>query len=804
MVIPMTASIYRAVFLIAFATLLFEVTLTRILSFTIWYHFAYVIISTALLGYGAAGALLAVRSEIGRRDPMATIGLLAVCAGLSSGAAVGVISAFPFDPMQIFSSPRHASILLVYQLAVAVPFFFSGLAISLALRDAAEQVDRLYFWDLVGAGAAACIAVPLMNSLTPPGAALASTALFSAVGAACWRHSARRVAAIAAAGLLSFAALFASHIHFEPAASKHLALHIYMQKMKPVFSKWTALFRTDVVASDPTAFDFTNQDEWGISLASPEPIQPFWGFITHDASAGTSIYDLKQGRLDFLDDHTQRMPYLVVPEAPNVLVIGVGGGRDVIAADRFGASQITGVELDPVTIDLLREDHFGISDDFFRQEHIRLVPGEGRHFVAANDDRFDLIQITAVDTLAAQSSGAYVLAENYLYTVEAFSEYLDHLTPGGLLCVTTGHLDDVNPKSSGRMVSVAREVLRRRGVTNPGDHIAVITSRTMFANVMVKPVAFSADELQRLAAEADRLEFVPLWLRGAEGKPIFRALADAKGPAHERALREARYVLTPTTDDSPFFFRFYRWKDLLDLRDPLGAEHTTALGQIVLVVLLLLLTLLAAFFILGPLVVFGRRGTGGPIGQRLGVLFYFGAVGIGFMLFEISLMQRFVLFLGYPTYSLTVTLAALLIFLGCGSFLSRRFVGREQRVLPLAVVGIAVLALGYGTLMPAAQALMLPMSLPIRVTFTVAVLAPLGLLLGMFFPLGIRQVLRLHEDLVPWAWAINGCASVTGTVLAVVLAMGIGFTGVWTISVVLYACGVAALLLATGRRPSEA
>lgn len=791
--------LFRGVFLVALATLLFEISLTRVLSYTIWYHFAYVAIATALLGYGASGTLLAVRPEIGVPHLSQTLYRCGLFAAVSSMAVLAMISLLPFDPMQITTRASQAGLFVLYQLAIAVPFFFSGLAISLALRAAAQRVDRLYFWDLLGAGVGAAIAVWLMNQLTPPGAAVVAAAAFAGAGVAFSTNPGGQRRALALTLLLAMLSSFAGRIPFTLAESKHQAFHINVLKMVPVFTHWTALFRTDVLEKRAAEPRLENRWEWGLSPTAGE-IQWPWGFVSHDGTAGTGFYDLRAGQLDFLDQHILRLPYLVAPPSPRVLVIGVGGGRDIITALRYGASHVTGVELDPITVEIIRDDPFGITDGFFRQPAISLIAGEGRHFVKRTPERFDLIQLTGVDTLSAQTSGAYVLAENYLYTVEAFHDYLDHLNPGGVLSITTGHLDNSNPNSAGRMVSVAQQALRERGVERPQDQIAFIPSRNLYADVLIKPEAFDPAQVQRLADAAQQLQFAPLLLLGRASHPVFSALASATGEEREALLAGQKYVLTATTDDSPFFFRNYRWTQLFNA-DPIGPAHTTALGQIVLVLLLLSLSVLGAVFVLGPLLVFRRRGIAGDGRQPVAILLYFLAIGTGFMLFEISLMQRFVLYLGYPTYSLTVILASLLVSLGYGSFLSRRWVGREHVVLPMAVVAIAALVVFYSKLLPLIQTATLGMPLANRIVLSVAMLAPLGLVLGMFFPLGIRRAAEVHEDLVPWAWGINGCASVTATVLAVVLAMSHGFMRVWILSVVIYAFGVAAFLFA-GRSPT--
>jgi len=791
--------LFRGIWIIALSTLLYEIALIRVLSFTIWYHFAYVVISTALLGYGASGALLAVRPQIGSRDLEGTLARTSLITALSGAGFFVIVVLLPFDPMKILSSSRDLAMMIVYEVGATVPFFFSGLTVSLALRAGAQRVDRLYFWDLLGAGLGCALAVPLMNSLSPPGALLLGSAGF-AFAAAAFNGVARARVALSVGAALAAAAFFGSSVPVTQAASKHLTLHLAEHKMHSAFTRWTALFRTDVVTR--RADTVKNLPDWGLSRTVNYDMQQIQGFITHDGSAGTNMYDLRQGRLGFFDDHIQRLPYHVVPPGPRVLIIGVGGGRDVIVADRFGASHITGVELDPVTIDVLRDTFKDYSDGLFTSPKVTLVAGEGRHFIERAKQRYDIIQITGVDTLAAQTSGAYVLAENYLYTREAMHAYLEHLTPDGVLSIGTGQLIPEQPQSSGRMLLVAREMLRARGVTRPEAHIALVSSRTFMDELLVRPRPFTADEVQRLAAECERLQFNALLLPGRDGHPLYRSLMHETGAAREALFARLPYVLEPVTDDSPFFFRFFRWGDLFS-EDEFGPVHTTALGQLVLVLLLASLAALSALFILAPLLVFRRKKL--RLGRRaLGILAYFTALGLGFMLLEISLMQRLVLYLGYPTYALSVVLFSLLLFLGFGSYLSNRVIGREKPALLAALVCLVVLVAFYRLGLPLVERSTLGAPLAARIAITLLMLAPLGLVLGMFFPLGIRRAESIHPDLVPWAWGINGCASVTASVLAVTTAMAFGFGAVWALALITYALGITAFLVLTGPRVRSA
>lgn len=850
--------LYLGVFLVALGTLLLEISFVRILSYTIWYHFAYVVISTALLGFGAAGALLAVRPKIGEVNLMRSLTVCSIGAAVSVLLAVLTVSAVPLDPVFIFSKPDQFLILILYQFVATAPFFFSGIAISLALREAADRVDRLYFWDLVGAGLGCVVAVPLMNRISPPGTVLASAGSLALASAVFYPSRRGRVAASILSMLLFASAPFGVEIEFKPAPSKTAIFALESPVLE--FSKWTALFRTDFFRRTKKEW-LTRADRWGLSPKVREPIQGPWGVVLHDAYAGTQTYNLKEGDLDFLDNHVLSLPYRVANPQPKVLVIGVGGGSDVITAMRYGASRVTGVELDPFTVELIRDRLSQINDGFFRRREVDLVAGEGRHFVKKSRDRFDVIQITGVDTLAAANSGAYVLAENYIYTVEAFHDYLDLLEPNGILSIATGLWSTDKPDATARMMNVARAALLERGVAQPAKNIAVINSRTLLAEAMVKNEPFTPEEIAVLSLHSRRLDFEPLVL-GVNGLPTWQTIVGEDGPKRARLIETLPYRIDAIRDDSPFFFCQFRWRDIFDIDiNELGPAHTSALGQLVLAVLLFLLSLMSVVFILGPLVLFRRRKiittdnraavvdsattvaveplsemdasqgsntnnepdrySSRPEGQgekrdtarrsesnatvsrrqhprtglvrTLGILGYFLAIGLGFMLFEISLIQRFILYLGYPTYSLSVVLFALLTFLGVGSYLSRHFVGKERIALPIAWVVLATFALFLMLGLPYLQDWTLDQSLAVRVVITLTILAPLGTVLGIFFPLGIRRANALHRDLVPWAWGINGCASVTATVLAVVLAMIHGFVFVWTLSLFIYLIGIASI-----------
>jgi len=793
---------FGGVLLIGASTLLFEVALTRVLSFKIWHHFAYVVISTALLGYGAAGSIFAVSSRLRAAEPRRILGRASLASALTAGVTVVLVAVLPLEPLQIFDEPTQAILFVAYALMAAVPFFFSGLALSAAFSTAARKSDRIYFWDLVGAGAGCALSVLLMNALTPPGAVLVSAAGFAAASCVFSAERRLRTAGASVAVTLLLASTFADRIPYTPSESKSLIFKL--RYWAPIATRWTALFRTEILEDRGRGPPLSADDEWGLSRRAARPVQLPRYVINHDGSAGTPLFDLRQGQLDFLDQHVLRFPYLIANAHPRVLVIGVGAGRDVVTARRFGAAHVVGVELDESTIHVVQDEMNSALNGLFRQPSVTLVNAEGRHFVKTTRDRFDLIQLTGVDTLAAAFSGAYVLAENYLYTVEAFHDYLDRLKPGGILSFATGDFEPQNPKAAGRMLSVARQALAERGIARPGDHIVIIDSGRLLCEIMIRESGFSEQDRALLRAMAAYLDFLPRWLPGTIGPRPYPELATLEGPPRERLLARLRYDVSATTDDRPFFFAYYRWADLLS-GGMVGPDHTTAMGQIVLALLAVVLMALSALFILGPLWLKGKPSAFSHH-MASAMIPYFVGIGLGFMLFEISLMQRFVLFLGHPTYSLSVTLASLLISLGIGSFQSRRFIGRETLALPAGVLLLALLAAFYTLGLPGLQAALLERSLAVRILASVFLLSPVGLVAGLFFPLGVLAVEQVDARLVPWAWGINCCASVTGTVLAVLLAMIYGFQFVWLVAVVIYATGTAAFVrfLSRGRGPVAA
>ena len=777
-----------AILLLSLAVLLLEVAYTRIFSFSLWYHFTYVALSVALLGYGASGAFLAASERLARQPPAL---LMSRCMVVAAGAVLVsllTIVFLPLQPFSIASSPLQLVLMVLFFLLNSAPFFAAGMAMASAFR-ATRSPHGVYFADLLGAGAGCLIAVVTIWALGAPGAAVASALVFVIAGVLAAPGARRgRYAALGAAAVVA-CALFAAGAPFRPSAEKLLA-KMMAAGAKPLYSRWSPIFRVDVYGEPLPG----QSGRRGVSPRFTGAI-PTTRFIAHDGTAEAPMFefhgDLRE--LAFLERNVSAAPY-VIATRPHVLVIGLGGGFDVLNGLRNGAAEITGVELDPVTVDVVRHHQADFNGGILARADVRAVVAEGRSFLQHSGGRYDVIQLTGVDTLAALSTGAYMLAESYLYTVEAFEEYLGHLSPDGTLSLMIGDLAWRGGRARFSLRHLANFIAaaEQTGIADPAAHAAIVATPgdVPMIELMFKRRPFTVDEVRALQAFAGENGFEVWHLPGVPTEtPYTRMLtADAEGRA--QLLGAYPLNIAATWDDRPFFFHFYRWRDLLcPAAWEVDTGHTLATGQLVLGAILIVAVITSIAFIVGPLL-------STPALRRPGLapfVLYFAAIGVGFMLIEISLIQHFILFLGHPTYSVAVILFALLVWTGLGSHLSGRLAAPPRSIVRAAFVSLLVLLAFYVWFVPLFFAYWLGAPPGFRYAVTVVLLLPLGLTLGVFFPTGLREVRRRDELLVPWAWGANGAASVVGSILAIVLAISFGFRAVLLLSAAVYLLAAAAL-----------
>lgn len=809
--------------MLAMSVLMLEVTMTRIFSIITFDHFTYLIIGLAMLGCGTAGTVLTVDQRF--RGTTVKRELLADCAwlfGLATAVCFLVITNIRFRATALYHGDYGQLLaLLVLLILTAIPFFFGGLCIGYLITKSGNHVNRLYFFDLVGAGCGSLGALLAINYL-----GATSTIFFVALtgcsvailiagrvdGRIRWRYPLTAAVALA----LGLGTLVKDNLIVVPfAPDKAAAL------MQPSLDySWHVLSRVDVVAPQTGYYPFGG----ALSRVWDRSRPPLtYMAMYQDGSAETAIAGLKD--TDPKDEailgyYLQGCGYVIRPGA-EVLVIGPGGGVDVAIALHHGASHVAAVDINPRMIEYVRDTYNEFAGGLYRRDDVEVVCAEGRHFLTATDKTFDVIQLSGVDTFSALALGAYAVSENYLYTEQALADAFDRLKDNGIVSFSRWLF--MPARETLRLAVTAHKVLASRGVTRPEHHIVVLAAPAWegwspWAETLIKLEPFTADEMAVLRDWAAKCRFDLIYdplvpyeagspydqLEGAwdyapvESARQFNEALRLSPDQLETYVSRYPYNIRPCTDDSPFYFNYYR---LSNLRHPFRATlggstfERLPLGLMILLAALIQILVLGGVFILLPMRsrAVGIRGCTGTIN----VLMYFAAIGLAFIAVEITLIQKLMVFLGGPVFSMAVTLFSLLVFCGIGSFVAKRFTRRYPRgggLIALAVlVGVLIATTWFiNEVIPSL------MGLPhlSRCLVAVAALLPVGFLMGMPFPTGIRVAERFGAQLVPWAWSVNACATVFGSIGSILLAMFTSFTTALYFGILAYLVAMLALLTA--------
>jgi hypothetical protein len=781
------AGVFPGIFLATAAALILEISLVRLLSVAQWHHFAFLVVSIALLGSGAGGAFLFSFPGL-LKDGFAP-GLAGACRlfSLSTLAAFALGNQIPFDLARIAWDRWQFVHLFLFCLVFAVPFFFAGLTLSLALTRWNALAGKLYACDLAGGAAGCLLVLGLFGFVGGTGTVLFSVFL-SGLAAAVF--SGRKPSffswAWAAVALLL---VFYPPSFLEPAMSpyKPLSAALLHPGARLLETRWNPFSRVDVLES-PAA-----RTAPGLSLQFADPLPPQLGLCVDGErmNALTRVPNGVRGReeLRFLSALPGSFPYHAA-SPKRVLVIDPMGGVDVLTSLYYGIPETVVLETNPLIVDLIRGSYAPYSGNLYRRQDVRVEIGDARSFLQTGALPFDLIVLPLTETAGASASGLSGLREDYRLTVEAFQDYLDALSPEGVLSVQLFLLPP--PRGELRLVSLVKETFRRAGVA-ASDHFMGFRSWGTFSLFIKKGVILPA-EIEALKRFCEKWRFDLVYYPGMPPEeanrhnrfpaPIYyTAVQNLLG---ENGIFPAAYPfdLGPPTDDKPFFhhfFRFARWEEILRLAG--GKWQILVEGGLLIPLVFLQASLLSFLLILLPA---GLRKKNlrlfkGGGGRRI---FFFFIIGLAFMFVEISLIQKFILFLGHPVYAVSAVVLALLLFAGLGSRVSASLppLPGLRRGLP----AVAGLLLAYAFLLPAALSFLQGWPLGWRYFFSGLLVAPLGLAMGVPFPAGLRLLGRENPVFVPWAWCANGCASVLGAILPVLIALSWGFQAVWFISSILY------------------
>ena len=825
-----------AVLVMSFSSLLLELALTRLFSVTLFYHFAFLAISIALLGLGAGGVFAYVKKEWLTRWDTEQLG-----ARLSLANSFLLIAVLEIDlhiPVSLNLSGHNFLKLTALYLVSALPFFVTGLFFSVLFARTPHRITQLYAADLTG-GALACMGiVPLLNLVGGPSTIIAAASA-SAVAAALWckptlakparvEHPMNQTSEIRNRKWFRFSVITALALAVVAIAnySGKLVDIVYakgVRRDKPwvLFARWNALSRVEVddqggakvIVIDADASTYimnTDPKNWG----------PEW---KHNLmSAPSSLANVLRPKGDYA-------------------IIGPGGGVDVLRAVANGSPNVTGIEINPIIAnDIMRGRYKDWSYGLYDRPEVHIKVADGRSWIRNSHEKYDVLEMTLVDTWASTAAGAFALSENNLYTTEAFREYFDHLKPDGMIAITRWEF--AKPREALRVVSQAIAALQQEGVTDFTRHFIVISDGALNEDgrpvtVLAKKSPFSRDEefavldhvrqytnlhvlyspsydlphifagtagaptCSTTARDCAAVQFFSQRRGSVTAAQAFRNLITLPGvgdtfPNRTRFIAEYPYDISPVSDNQPFFFFTVRLRDMLgSLTGGKAMDWRINLGVVVLLMVLVISIVAVLAFLILPLTLLRRGPT--PKAQspqplalapRPLSLLYFIAIGLGYILAEIAFIQRFVLFLGHPTYALTVVIFMMLLASGAGSVLSRRWLSDPQRVwVPLAIVFLLLAA--YVFVLPPILRNLVGLAFAAKILIAALVLAPLGFAMGMPFPTGLRALARAEDNTIEWAWALNAASSVLGSVLAMVVAIQ------WGLNVTL-ACAAAAYVVA--------
>lgn len=763
--------LFAGIFLASLSGLVLEIAITRIFSAAIWYHFAFVAVSVALVGLGASGLLVHYRLKKINEN---------WAGNLTIASSIGITLIIPLTLFVMHTLASQVIYLPVFMFLFAIPFFFIGIIISAAFSAFAHHAGRLYSADLIGASLGAIVVVLLLSVIGGEGTALV-VGMIAAIYAVIFSIVAKsKKKILTSLVFIAFASSFLFinentpifSIPTDPTAQKDLPIFL---KENPgaqiVKTQWNSFSRIDVVEG------ITGNCIPG-SLSSSSPSQcaeeGLVAKIFIDGGAGTNIISWN-GKLDDRSELSSWMQYIPfkMKENPKVLIIGSGGGRDVVAALVSGSRDVTSVEINPIIFETVKS-YGDKAGNLYTHQYVDANVDEGRSFVSRSNEKYDIIYIPFVDTWASVSSGGLGVSENFLYTVEGFQEYYDHLEKDGKIIAVRWLID------TPRFVSTFAELLKQNNISQKDlqDHLVIVSADSIEKDPSVTMVIFSKtsftdSEIQFLANSFYQNGYKPIIIPNQLAVEPYSAYLNGE-ISNQEFYEHFPTKVHPVTDDSPFFLSFEK-----------------PIPKILEILVYISLGIVAAF-VIGPYI-WLRHSNSQKSELKTGkIALYFAALGMGFILIELTLLQKLILLLGNPTLTFALLLFTILIASGIGSFSSTRLVRINTRNLVFIIAGVISVGLVYAIIVPPVIYSIISESFEIKALISVCLLFPIGFLMGMPLPTAMRLIKSYSPMHVPWMWAINGAFSVLGAVLSVVIGILYGASYAMVLGALSYLIALAA------------
>lgn len=756
--------LFAGIFLTSLSGLVLEIAITRIFSAAIWYHFAFVAVSVALVGLGSSGLLVHYRLKKIKENWAADLTII---------SSIGICIILPITLFIMHALASQVTYLPLFMFLFSIPFFFVGVVISAAFSAFSQTAGRLYASDLIGASVGAILVVFFLSLIGGEGTALlvGVTAAICATIFSITTKDRKKILSslVVVAFALSLVVINGItqvfSIPTDPTANKDLPIFLRENPGSHIAkTQWNSFSRIDVVEGIS-----------GDCIPARDPRNPSQcaeeGLVAKifiDGGAGTNIISW-DGNSDSRNELSSWMQYLPfkMKDDPKVLIIGSGGGRDVVAAIASGSTDVTTVEINPIIFQTV-QSYGAKAGNLYEHSYVNANVDEGRSFVSRSSEEFDIIYIPFVDTWASVSSGGLGVSENFLYTVEGFQEYYDHLTNDGKIVAVRWLVD------SPRFVTTFTQLLENNGI--PRDevykHIVIASSESTTKDpsvtlAILSKSPFTQSEISFLSDSFSKHGYKPILVPGKVMLEPYPFLLQGS-IAFEEFYELFPTKTHPVTDDSPFFLSFEK---------PIPA---------ILESLLYISIMIAGAFLVIPFIWLRKSSEKKSEIRASSVIIYFAALGDGFILIELALLQKFILLLGNPTMTFAILLFTVLLSSGFGSLTSTRLMKMGPKNLPFIISGIVAIGVLYVLVLPILIYSVISEDFTIKVAVSIGILAPIGFLMGMPLPTGMR-VLKSHLPThIPWVWAINGAFSVLGAVLSVVIGILYGASYAMGMGILIY------------------
>ncbi|MDH5511120.1 MAG: hypothetical protein OEZ32_12320 [Nitrospinota bacterium] len=795
---------YAGLFMVTFATLALQIIQTRILSVVTWYYLAFFTISMAMFGLTAGAVWVYYHRAAFERGNISDH-----LSRYSSLFALSILLSFLVQTTLAITGFSSGSAVLVWAemaIILASPYVFSGIVVSIALTMSPYPIGKVYGVDLIGA-ATGCIGAFLLLNITSAYAAIFLVGAVVAVGAILFSRHAGMLGAES-----TWAEGFIKQVTGKPMMILVLAVVMGMfnavapSGFEPILVKNKLANKERIVYSGWNSFSNVQLEYNGIvspAMWGPSPVffQSIWrveqNMLKIDSDAGTAMYYFggdKRG-LEFLQYDITTLAHILPRKKEKAAVIGVGGGRDIQSAYYFGFDEITGVDVNPIFIKMhMRDDLFAKFSGIRDIKGVTLINDEARSWFRRTDSKFDMIQMSLVDTWASTGAGAFTLSENSLYTLEGWECFMNRLTPDGIFTVSRW-FGKSSLNEAGRVLSLATAVMLERGVENPQNHIALVHQGRLIT-IIISARPFDKADMAALEAAVEKYQYQWIIAPGApRPEGLLGMIISAKNLDYLNAFSQGQLMdLSPPTDDRPFFFNLLRMSNpftVLNLARILGYSGQTPSGVIsgnIIAGIALFNIFLISLFLTVITIVIPLRPAVQDSGRKLvnGATLYFACIGFGFITVEMGMLQKFSVFLGHPIYSLTVALFSLILSTGIGSLLSDRI-----KLDTLGKVATwSVMTAGYLVLFSVFGGKVLFLfdaaSMVAKISVSVAMISAVGLLMGFGFPTGMSLVSKIDPRPTPWLWGVNGACGVLGSCIAIWTSISYSISATFLVAAVFY------------------